>query len=49
MEFFLAVSALLLVSATYLIHQYRSRAFVSDEPADAMLEQDPAAESLKAA
>ncbi len=48
--FFIAAGLLLAASAAYLIHQYRSGAFVDDNSTSTQVQDDPRADSdLKAA
>jgi hypothetical protein len=50
MPFFIAISALFVLSAGYLLYQYLSRAFVADAPIiDSAADPDGVAEALRAA
>ena len=49
MQFFITLSVLAAAAAAYLLYQYRSRAFVADETADAPAKPEPADSTLKAA
>jgi len=49
MQFFIAVTALLIASAAYLVYQFRTRAFVPDDAVAPAPEAEAAPAELKAA
>jgi hypothetical protein len=49
MQFFITLSVLAAAAAAYLLYQYRSRAFVADDPTEAQRQSESPDSTLKAA